>query len=45
MTYDTPAALRMALERRLANEAESTQVTLDRLRRRVVFERVVMRRW
>jgi Nucleotidyl transferase AbiEii toxin, Type IV TA system len=43
MTYDTPQALRMALEQRLLNQSEDTGISLDRLRRRVVFERIVAR--
>lgn len=43
MTYDTPNALRMALEQRLQNQARDSGLTLDRLRRRVVFQRVVTR--
>jgi hypothetical protein len=43
MTYLTPQALRAALEQRLLNQSEATGVALDRLRRRVVFERVVAR--
>jgi hypothetical protein len=43
VTYLTPQALRAALERRLLNQSEATGVALDRLRRRVVFERVVAR--
>jgi len=43
VTYSTPAALRMALEDRLLARSEETGVSLDRLRRRVVFERVVAR--
>lgn len=43
MTYSTPAALRMALEDRLLVRSNETGVSLDRLRRRVVFERVVAR--
>ncbi len=43
MTYATPAALRMALEQRLLTRSRETGVSLDRLRRRVVFERVVAR--
>lgn len=43
MNYATPGALRMALEQRLRDRANQTQVPLDRLRRRVVFERVVAR--
>lgn len=43
MTYDTPQALRMALEQRLLNQSEGTGISLDRLRRRVIFERIVAR--
>lgn len=43
MTYDTPQALRMALEQRLLNQSEESGISLDRLRRRVVFERIVAR--
>lgn len=43
MTYETPTAFRMALEQRLLSRSTATGVTLDRLRRRVVFERIVAR--
>lgn len=43
MTYETPHALRTALEQRLRNRSADTGVGLDRLRRRVVFERIVAR--
>lgn len=43
MTYATPHALRAALEDRLRNRSAATGVSLDRLRRRVLFERVVAR--
>lgn len=43
MSYDTPAALRTALEARLANEAREHGLPLDRLRRRAVFERLLVR--
>ena len=43
MTYETPQALRMALEQRLLNQSRETDISLDRLRRRVVFERIVAR--
>lgn len=43
MTYATPQALRMALEDRLRNRSAQMGISLDRLRRRVVFERVVAR--
>lgn len=43
MTYATSKAFRMALEQRLAAQALQTGLPLDRLRRRVVFERIVAR--
>ncbi len=43
MTYRTPQALRTALEQRLLTQSETAGVALDRLRRRVVFERVLAR--
>ncbi len=43
MTYATPHALRMALEDRLRNRSAQSGISLDRLRRRVVFERIVAR--
>lgn len=43
MTYETPESLRMALEARIRNESEQTGLSPDRLRRRVVFQRVVTR--
>ena len=43
MTYETPQALRTALEQRLLNRSHETGVALDRLRRRVMFERIVAR--
>ncbi len=43
MTYGTPRALRDALEDRLRNRSAATGIALDRLRRRVLFERVVAR--
>lgn len=43
MSYDTPQALRMALEQRLLTRSTETGIALDRLRRRVLFERVVAR--
>lgn len=43
MTYDTPQALRIALEYRLLARSKETGVGLDRLRRRVLFERIVAR--
>lgn len=43
MIYQTPQALRAALEQRLLNQSEVSGIALDRLRRRVVFERVVAR--
>ncbi len=43
MTYETAQALRMALEQRLLARSKDTEVSLDRLRRRVLFERIVSR--
>jgi hypothetical protein len=38
--YDTPGALRMALERRLLETSKQTGIPLTRLRKAVVFERM-----
>ncbi len=43
MAYDTPAALRAALEDRLANRSRGTGIDLERLRRRAAFERLLVR--
>lgn len=43
MRYETPAAFRTALDQRLANAARDTGIDLGRLRRRVVFERILAR--
>lgn len=43
MKYSTPLALRIALEQRLLARSNTTGVGLDRLRRRVLFERIVAR--
>jgi hypothetical protein len=43
VTYETADALRAALEHRLNSQSRETGVGIDRLRRRVVFERVVAR--
>lgn len=43
MSYETAEALRMALEQRLNNRSRETGISIDRLRRRVVFERIVAR--
>jgi predicted nucleotidyltransferase component of viral defense system len=43
VTYKTAEALRMALEQRLLARSKETKVSLDRLRRRVLFERIVSR--
>lgn len=43
MTYDSAAALRQALEDRLAVIARERRVDLARLRRRVAFERILAR--
>ena len=43
MAYDSPAALRAALEQRLQVESQHSGIVVNRLRRRVVFERLVGR--
>ncbi len=43
MSYGTPQALRAALEARIRNESAATGVSPDRLRRRVVFQRILTR--
>lgn len=43
MPYETPDALRAALEDRLKNQARQADVDLERLRRRTVFERLLVR--
>jgi hypothetical protein len=43
VTYATAQALRTALEHRLGMYSQDSGVALDRLRRRVVFERIVAR--
>ena len=43
MIYSSPLALRTALEHRLLARSRETGVSLERLRRRVVFERVLAR--
>jgi hypothetical protein len=43
VTYETAGDLRTALEHRLGNYSQETGVSLDRLRRRVLFERVAAR--
>jgi hypothetical protein len=43
MNYDSPAAFRMALEARLLQRARSLSLDLNRLRRGVVFERLLVR--
>lgn len=43
MKYSSPVAFRTALERRLVEQARSSAVGLGRLRRRVVFERMLVR--
>jgi predicted nucleotidyltransferase component of viral defense system len=43
MSYATPGALRTALEARLRSHGTSAAVDLDRLRRRAVFERLLVR--
>lgn len=43
MPYDTPQALRAALEDRLRNQSRQSAVDIERLRRRAVFERLLVR--
>lgn len=43
MTYQSAQALRTALEHRLLARSTETGVSLDRLRRRVMFERIIAR--
>lgn len=43
MTYESVAAFRQALEQRLLTQARDTNTDLNRLRRRVVFERILLR--
>ncbi|WP_216895063.1 nucleotidyl transferase AbiEii/AbiGii toxin family protein [Nocardia alni] len=43
MTYQSAQALRTALERRLLARSTETRTSLDRLRRRVMFERIIAR--
>lgn len=43
MRYATATALRIALEQRLLIQSNDADISLDRLRRRVIFERVVSR--
>lgn len=43
MTYATAGALRAALEARIVTESQATGLSVDRLRRRVLFQRVIAR--
>lgn len=43
MTYQSAHALRTALEHRLLTRSKETGTSLDRLRRRVLFERIIAR--
>jgi hypothetical protein len=43
VSYETADGLRTALEHRLGNYSDETGVSLDRLRRRVLFERIIAR--
>jgi predicted nucleotidyltransferase component of viral defense system len=43
VTYESVGAFRQALEQRLLNQARETGTDLNRLRRRVVFERILLR--
>lgn len=43
MAYESPAALRAALEARLLPESREKELDLQRLRRGAVFERLLVR--
>jgi nucleotidyltransferase AbiEii toxin of type IV toxin-antitoxin system len=43
MAYESPAALRQALETRLGNRSRESGIDLERLRRRAAFERLLVR--
>src|SRR2546427_9617954 len=43
MVYDTPAAFRQALETRLLRDAQDRGIDINRLRRGLVFERLLIR--
>jgi hypothetical protein len=43
MTYETGEAFRAALEARIQNRSQETGVSADRLRRRVLFQRIITR--
>ena len=43
MKYETPTALRRALEDRFRLQGKESGISLDRLRRRVMFERIIAR--
>ena len=43
MKYETPTALRGALEDRFRLQAKESAIPIDRLRRRVMFERIIAR--
>lgn len=43
MTYESPAALRQALETRLGSRSRESGIDLERLRRRAAFERLLVR--
>jgi Nucleotidyl transferase AbiEii toxin, Type IV TA system len=43
VAYESPAALRQALETRLGNRSRETGIDLERLRRRAAFERLLVR--
>ncbi len=43
MAYESPAALRQALESRLGNRSRESGLDLERLRRRAAFERLLVR--
>lgn len=43
MHFETAAAFRMSLEQRILDESRRSGLALDRLRRRVIYERIVVR--
>jgi len=43
VSYESLGAFRQALDQRLLNQARETDTDLNRLRRRVVFERILLR--
>jgi len=43
MTYATPTPARIALEQRPVKQSNDSGISLDHLRRRIIFERVISR--